>query len=81
MVWKNDKKVTDTLKDCEKCGKEIFFARNSNNKWVPFDAELSEVVPPNTIYCDGYGNVKRTGAKPGKKGYIIHFESCGKEKE
>lgn len=69
---------SERIKPCDKCGKEIFFAKNGNGKFMPFDAALSEVIPPNTTYCDGYDHVKRTGEKPGKKGYIVHFETCGK---
>lgn len=74
----NEKSVSDNIKPCDKCQKEIFFAKNSNGRWMPFDAALTEVVPANTVYCDGYGKVKRTGDKPGKKGYVNHFDSCGK---
>lgn len=69
------------ITECNKCRAEIFFAKNNNGKWMPFNLELSESIPPNTMYCDGYDKVKFSGAKGAKKGYLVHFETCGKGKK
>lgn len=66
-----------SFKACDRCGKDIFFLKIEGG-WRPFDAELSEDIPKNDRYADGYDKVKRSDGKSKNKGYRYHFDTCGK---
>ena len=70
--------VSNNIKACDKCGADIFFAKNSNGKWLPMNAELTEITKEGAWYLDGYNQWVKSSGKGTEKGYVSHFDSCGK---
>lgn len=72
------REISNRISKCNKCGAEIFWIKNSNNKFIPFNLALVENIPANKKYCDGFDNIKISNGK--NKGYQIHFETCNNNK-
>lgn len=78
--------VTASSVSCEACGSEIVFARNSNGRSVPLDAQeldLRKELSSHTIFpralVDGVAIRVKTLEKPESgsfKGRLVHFDTC-----